>query len=140
MLSLGNLQNYLASIQKNRSDKSHRVSLTHGFYKQTTTSLGIDLGVLKVCRQDNEHQNHRPSHAIKHISNAASSTGAKHLEYFLAQQQQQQNQTIKNNSSTSRLPEIYQKDAQFFNFHKVTHPSVSLSSCTGRMSLKMIKT
>ena len=45
----------------------------------------------------------------------ASSTGAKHLEYFLAQQQQQQqNQTTKNISSTSRLPDFFQKDAHVF--------------------------
>ena len=74
---------------------------------------------------------------VNYHSKSASSTGAKHLKYFLVQQQQQ-NQTIKNISSTSRLPDFYKKE-RCIVFHKFAHPSVSLLSCTG-MSLKMIKT
>ena len=59
----------------------------------------------------------------------ASSTGAKHLKYFLLQQQQQ-NQTIKNISSTSRLPDFNQKDAQFIRkLHIQVYPCHHVLDC-----------
>ena len=65
----------------------------------------------------------------------ASSTGAKHLKYFHAQQQQQnQSQEYFKHFAPARLlSEICT------HCHTVAHPSVSLPSCTG-MLLKMIKT
>ena len=57
-----------------------------------TSILHLEYAMNDCCSQENSYKDRCLS---------ASSTGAKHLKYFLAQQQQQ-NQTVKNISSTSQ--------------------------------------
>ena len=83
-----------------------------------TFTLSVSLNSSQMC-----------TYFCKDLVKAASSTGRETPKYFLAQQQQQ-NQTIRNISSTSRLPDFCQTDTYFIiKVHIQVYPCHHVLEC-----------